>query len=65
LSWLRRATLAVCLFAAPVAGAGTVETSAGPVTISPVATGLDEPWALGFLPDGSFLVTERDGRLTL
>ncbi|MDR7125340.1 PQQ-dependent sugar dehydrogenase [Pseudotabrizicola sp. 4114] len=43
----------------------TVETSAGPMQISPVATGLDEPWAVGFLPDGAVIVTERAGRLLL
>ena len=40
-----------------------VDTSAGPLEITPVATGLEEPWAIEFLPGGGFLVTERDGRL--
>ncbi|WP_320179110.1 PQQ-dependent sugar dehydrogenase [Roseovarius pacificus] len=31
--------------------------------ITPVADGFDAPWSIGFLPDGSVLVTERDGRL--
>ncbi|RGP36156.1 PQQ-dependent sugar dehydrogenase [Pseudotabrizicola alkalilacus] len=42
-----------------------VDTSAGPMQISPIATGLDEPWAVGFLPDGAVIVTERAGRLLL
>ncbi|MBX3703958.1 MAG: PQQ-dependent sugar dehydrogenase [Steroidobacteraceae bacterium] len=33
------------------------------VAITPVATGLQHPWGLAFLPDGRMLVTERPGRL--
>jgi len=29
-----------------------------------VASGLDHPWDIGFLPDGTMLVTERPGRLS-
>lgn len=42
---------------------GLIETSAGRMMIEAIATGLEEPWAIGFLPDGSFLITERDGAL--
>lgn len=31
--------------------------------IETVASGLDHPWSLAFLPDGDMLVTERPGRL--
>ena len=48
-----------------VAWAGMLDTSAGPVRLEAVALGLEEPWAIGFLPDGGVLVTERAGRLLL
>ena len=61
------------LIAMLIAGgiAGTVPTSRAEVVESEehafrvvtVATGLDHPWGLAFLPDGRMLVTERPGRL--
>jgi aldose sugar dehydrogenase len=36
-----------------------------PFRLVRVAGGLQTPWAVGFLPDGRFLVTERPGRLRL
>jgi glucose/arabinose dehydrogenase len=38
--------------------AGTV-----PIRVEVVASGLEVPWAMAFLPDGTLLVTERPGRL--
>ncbi len=45
------------------AAAAVLQTSAGRVEVTAVLTGLEEPWAVGFLPDGGVLVTERGGRL--
>lgn len=42
-----------------------VQTHAGPMRISVVAEGLNEPWAIGFLPEGGVLITERGGELKL
>lgn len=33
------------------------------VQLQQMVSGLDTPWAIGILPDQSFLVTERDGKL--
>lgn len=41
------------------------ESSAGPLVAIVLAEGLDHPWALAFLPDGRFLVTERSGQLRI
>jgi glucose/arabinose dehydrogenase len=52
-----------------LAGAAFAEaempSSAGTLVATEVASDLVEPWAIGFLPDGAFLITERDGALKL
>ena len=35
----------------------------GLLRVTTVARGLENPWALAFLPDGRMLVTERPGRM--
>jgi glucose/arabinose dehydrogenase len=40
-------------------------SSAGPLEVQTIATGLVNPWSLAFLPDGRMLVTERPGRIRL
>ena len=54
------------LWAASIAGllcAGMPAQAQQPVRVQVVATGLQNPWGLAFLPDGRFLVTERAGRM--
>lgn len=53
----------VALIWAYAGAAQTLDSTAGPLRVERVVSGLDTPWALGFLPDGGLLVTERDGRL--
>ncbi len=35
------------------------------VAVTTIASGLDVPWALAFLPSGRFLITEKPGRLRI
>ena len=59
-----RLALALLLIASP-ATAKVFDTSAGRVNVTAVVEDLDNPWAVAFLPDGRFLITERDGALVL
>jgi aldose sugar dehydrogenase len=63
--------LIVALLASPAARAQTPVLSSGDVPVEqglrqvPVVQGLEHPWGMTWLPDGSILVTERPGRLRL
>lgn len=41
------------------------QSSAGQLDVQTFASGLVNPWALAFLPDGKLLVTERPGRMRI
>ncbi|MEM6620623.1 MAG: PQQ-dependent sugar dehydrogenase [Pseudomonadota bacterium] len=63
-------TLSILAFATALgvttpATAQIFQSSEGPVQLTAVVGDLDVPWAVAFLPDGQFLITERDGRLWL
>ncbi len=59
--------LALLTALAPVQGAQTKAPPAAKtaVNIERVASGLEHPWSLQFLPDGRLLVTERPGSLRI
>lgn len=56
-------TFAACLALATPLWAEIRPSSAGEVEVTEVASGFDAAWAVGFLPDGGVLVTERIGTL--
>ncbi len=62
---MRKGVQAACGLLAAIAMAGSVAVAQTEVHPTVIATGLQNPWALAFLPDGQMLVTERPGRLRL
>ena len=59
---------AAAILALSVALSAALSLGAGPALALkpvPVVDGLDSPWALAFLPDGRWLVTERPGKLRI
>ena len=62
--------LFVLVFLAPGLGARAEEgrvfqSLKAPFQVVIIASGLDHPWSMAFLPDGDLLVTERSGELRL
>ena len=55
--------LAASMVGASVATAADLQTSQGTVRVQAMVDGLDTPWAVGFLPNGDILITERGGQL--
>jgi glucose/arabinose dehydrogenase len=69
---MKRLPLTLVLVAAAVMPAAhaaaqdrVFETEKHKVRVTTVASGLEHPWGIAFLPDGAILVTERAGRLRL
>jgi glucose/arabinose dehydrogenase len=63
----RIAFAAVAMLAASPTFAETQEFDAGGIAVDAetIASGLEHPWGLAFLPDGGLIVTERPGRIRL
>ncbi len=62
-SRLTLACAAAALANCAVALDGVHETEEAAIQVDTLADGLDHPWGMAFLPDGSVLVTERPGQL--
>ena len=55
--------IATAVVFASVADAETVQSEKGAIAVETVAIGLERPWGVAVLPDGGFLVTEKEGAL--
>jgi len=59
------ATIAIAPTRAQDTQSLAAKSAAGPLRVETIASGLEHPWALAFLPDGRMLVSERPGRLRI
>jgi aldose sugar dehydrogenase len=67
---MRARTLYLAFCLAPLASpafaeSDVVKSAKADFRVETVASGLDHPWSLAFLPDGRMLVSERPGRLRI
>ena len=56
---------ALSLLATPLVAADFFKSQKAQFKVDIIASGLDHPWGLAFLPDGALLVTERMGAMRL
>ncbi len=59
---IRPAISAMLCLSMPLS-ASAITTMQGKLTVTQVANGFEQPWAIGHLPDGGVLITERDGEV--
>jgi len=64
---MRRVLLAIAILTSPAAAADAqvFDSAKAKFRVETVASGLENPWSLAFLPDGRKLITERPGRLRI
>ncbi len=60
-----RSRLKLIVLTLAIAGPAAASMAAAAPRGEMIASGLENPWGVGFLPDGRFLVTEKPGRMRI